>query len=90
MSNAATKVIKTLSVWGIIMLFLTWLAKQLLEYLMIIITPWLNWLISWAVLVGGIVLVLGIITTLSVGYLAYRSWTKRREEKSDVKADAKA
>jgi predicted membrane protein len=88
MSSNAKTLIGKLSFWGFLMIFLTWLARQILAYLFAIITPWLNWLISWGVLIGGVLLAIILLTGGILTYLAIRSWTKKREEKN--KADEKA
>jgi hypothetical protein len=93
MNSSMKKAIGKLSIWGAIMMFLLWLGKQILAYLLAIIMPWLNWLMGWLMLVGGVLVVCAVIFALSAGYLAYRSWQRGRDEKkngSDKKSDAKA
>lgn len=87
MSDGAKVLVKKLSFWGFLMVFLTWLARQILAYLFVIITPWINWLLGWAVLIGAVVLGVGLLLGGIAVYLAIRSWKSRREEKK--KADEK-
>jgi membrane protein YdbS with pleckstrin-like domain len=79
MSNT-TKFVGKLSLWGAIAALLLWLGKQLIGYLLLLLTPWLNWLFGWAVLIAAGVVFIALGMMLIVGYLAFRSFTKRREK----------
>ncbi|KAF0249740.1 MAG: hypothetical protein FD167_856 [bacterium] len=80
MTTGPNTLIGKLSFWGFLMMFLTWLARQILTYLFIIITPWLNWLIAWGVIIGGVLLGLMVLFVGIAAFIAIRSWTRRREE----------
>ena len=82
------KVVGKLSLWGIVLMFLAWLAKQLLAWFLAIITPWVNWLLSWLMLIAVVAVVIGLLVGGTLAFFAYRSWRKRREEKK--KNDEKA
>ena len=89
MSDGAKTLVRKLSFWGFLMIFLTWLARQILAYLFAIITPWLNWLIGWGVIIGGILL--GVIVLFSgiAIYFAISSWKRKREEKEKKQENEK-
>ncbi len=82
------KLVGKLSIWGMLLMFLIWLGKQLLAYLLALLMPWVNWLIGWMMLIGGVALIALVIISISVAYFTYRSWKRRREEKK--KSDEKA
>jgi heme/copper-type cytochrome/quinol oxidase subunit 2 len=85
--SKTTKVVGKLSLWGLIVAFLLWLGQKLLEYLWVIISPWLHWLMGWLMLIAGLLAVCAVLLVGISGYMAVRAWRRRRQEK---KADAKA
>ncbi|MBI4850517.1 MAG: hypothetical protein HY819_01695 [Acidobacteria bacterium] len=88
MTTGPNTLVGKLSFWAFLMMFLTWLARQILAYLFIIITPWLNWLIGWGVLIGAILLGFTLLFGGIAIYFAVRSWSRRREESKKENAAA--
>lgn len=88
MTTGPNTLVGKLSFWGFLMMFLTWLARQILAYLFAILTPWLNWLIGWGVMIGGVLLGLVVLFGGIAVYFVISSWTRRREESKPQ--DAKA
>lgn len=80
MTTGPNTLVGKLSFWAFLMMFLTWLARQILAYLFVIITPWLNWLIAWGVLIGGVLLGLILLLVGIATYFAIRSWSRKGEE----------
>jgi hypothetical protein len=87
MTTGPNTLVGKLSFWAFLMMFLTWLARQILAYLFVIITPWLNWLIGWGVLVGAIFLGVMLLLGGMAVYFAFRSW---RAPKQESRVDAAA
>ncbi|MBL8149668.1 MAG: hypothetical protein JNN15_07045 [Blastocatellia bacterium] len=71
------KLVTKLSFWGFLSALLFWALKYLLDYLFFIITPWINWLIAWSLLILFV-----LLASVSL-YLGYRFYAKRDKEASN-------
>ena len=87
--NRSLKVVGKLSLWGILLAFLLWLGKQLLVYLLALIMPWIHWLLGWLMLIAGVLVFIVAAFVITVAYIGYRSWRRRRRDgkKEPEKAD---
>lgn len=81
MNTRMKKFVGKLSVWSVISMIIMWLLKQILEYLFAILTPWINWLLGWATLVLGIVVFAALGLGILAGFIAFRAWKSRSQEK---------
>lgn len=73
------KAVGKLSIWGIITAFLLWLANQLLSYLFSLIKPWIDWIISWGLLIIGLLVLVTVTSTSAAIYFAIKAYKNKKK-----------